>query len=970
MFANIGLLFSKARKGRVMSLYNKIIDLQKLRLAWKRVRANRPASGADRVSWGDFEARLDKELKDLHVQLEEHRYKCQPVKIISLFKNGKERPIALYAMRDKVVQQSVADEIYRIFEKYFSSRTYAYRREKSALGAVQDVEKTIRAGKYPWVLKTDIHQFFENIQWEVLEKTLRMAVREDEVLLLIRDISQAHALRADGTYEEKSVGLYQGSSISPVLSNIYLLQFDQWLAAQSVFFVRYSDDMLILGESKEILQKVLEQIKDRLAPLGLTISEEKTLIAELSNGIDFLGYRFDDKGKAVSSKARGALAMRLEEAWLANSQMPCAERLDKLAGIIGGWEQYYKEKDVGDILEYAVAFEGEKDPESRRRLALVRPLLDNPYQDLAAYFIKNWKELEEWGLLLWEYEELYRIRALPSVDISASDLISPEKAISLVRLYDKLSEAGTDTEAVFMEIMQQYADLGEYERAEAVQARILEEEERQSSFPQKTYSPGRDEYNLSEYKALTPEEVEGFWGLFSGREDMYALVDISEGKKRILLQKQPLTLEVAARHLRGDSIVATYVQRPNRTAKYFLIDVDISRRIMLQCKAGDEVFEQSRQSAAACTLALGRCLARRGLQGCFEYSGLRGYHIWIFLDGWLPCKYLNLLQDIIEQEVAMAMYEDLTLEFFPNKARLKPDSPGQCVKLPLCTIDKEGRASVLLNASLTLPMKPGEWMGQVKKATLDDIKRAISFGPQKQSLDASMSDQAPKVACPPSDVACLGKLEAGISAILVNCSLMRYLCCKAAKTGYLTHFERISILHVFAHVGQEGKEFVHKIMEFTMNYNYQVTERFIQRCPEKPVSCPKLRENYKTISAELGCGCTFKQRARCYPSPVLHAITKPMDVSEDVTLPVSETLTRQKEERVLEEVNIHKNAQAIAMRILEQKKQRRAIDKAIGKLESQLEKIFEDSGIQELELEMGLLVRKKVGDKSEWIIEI
>ena len=84
---------------------------------------------------------------------------------------------------------------------------------------------------------------------------------------------------------------------------------------------------------------------------------------------------------------------------------------------------------------------------------------------------------------------------------------------------------------------------------------------------------------------------------------------------------------------------------------------------------------------------------------------------------------------------------------------------------------------------------------------------------------------------------------------MLSCNLIRFLCQKAKTVHYLNHCERLSILYVFGHLGEEGKEFIHKIMSFTLNYSYQVTQKFILKCPEKPVSCLKLREQYKQISA-------------------------------------------------------------------------------------------------------------------------
>lgn len=166
-------------------------------------------------------------------------------------------------------------------------------------------------------------------------------------------------------------------------------------------------------------------------------------------------------------------------------------------------------------------------------------------------------------------------------------------------------------------------------------------------------------------------------------------------------------------------------------------------------------------------------------------------------------------------------------------------------------------------------------------------------------------------------------------------TILRYLCQKARKTHYLTHFERLTVLYVFGHMGEEGKEFIHKVMSFTLNYSYQTTQKFILHCPEKPVSCLKLREQYRQISAEAGCSCNFRRTKNCYPSPVLHAL-KNADENSQITMPVSRTIPAAQQQALKEEINA---------------------------------RIFDDNGTDAMEIKAGLLVRRKKGDRTEWVIE-
>lgn len=116
-----------------MSLYTKIIDLQKLDASLQKVVKNKPSAGADGVTYDMYLANKKENLKQLNLELSEHRYHPVPVKLISIYKGEKERKIALYSMKDKVVQQSIASELQKIYEPKFSKGTYAYRNGRSAL---------------------------------------------------------------------------------------------------------------------------------------------------------------------------------------------------------------------------------------------------------------------------------------------------------------------------------------------------------------------------------------------------------------------------------------------------------------------------------------------------------------------------------------------------------------------------------------------------------------------------------------------------------------------------------------------------------------------------------------------------------------------------------------------------------------------------------------------------------------------
>ena len=141
------------------------------------------------------------------------------------------------------------------------------------------------------------------------------------------------------------------------------------------------------------------------------------------------------------------------------------------------------------------------------------------------------------------------------------------------------------------------------------------------------------------------------------------------------------------------------------------------------------------------------------------------------------------------------------------------------------------------------------------------------------------------------------------------------------------------------------------------------------KCPEKPISCLKLREQYKQISAEIGCSCGFKRTKNCYPSPVLHAL-KNTEENEQITMPVSKTIPTDKQKIMKTEISASSRAQEIAGKMMELRKQKRNLDRTLMKCEQELSEIFDDSNTDSMEIKMGLLVRRKTNERTEWVIEL
>lgn len=935
-----------------MSLYNRIIDLQKLQEAWKHVRKNKPAAGVDGVTFEQFGESERENCKQLHLELADKTYEALPVKQIVLYRGEKARTIALYSMRDKVVQQSIAAELGKMYQSRFPKNSYAYQSERSALTAIGDIEEQIRSGKYKSVLRADISKYFDRIRWEKLRGILASDIREDDVLDLIRQNVCTRVLNeTSGEISEKIIGIHQGSGIAPVLSNIFLLDFDRWISAEADFYARYSDDFIVLGEDEEKLRKLSGEIVTRLEMLGLELNQNKTKLGRLSEGFDFLGYHFDDTGKSIPSKAEESLSERVEMMWLTTGEIGMEEKLKKGYEIIGGWEQYFREeRQPGSILEYVVLVGavGRKE-ECLETLIKQRYSLTNIYRDVMGYLAEFWRDHGEEAMELLEYEQFYGIW---QEDMPV--LRGAKELLDLYRKYVILPDRDTA-----LEIMQTYTDGLQYQKAQFWQGQAEKEEKRDAEFQAFVSEEREEEQPLTINQATAAKVLRAF----AGREDMYALEMIDKNRRRKTEpQLRPLTEHVMSQHLLKGGTIATFVQRPNQTVHYLVFDVDISKKILLRYDRDSEEFRQYLEMAWQKAVELLKLLEKFGMKGYPEYSGNRGFHIWLFLTEWIPVRYANMFCEVVESKLMTDQEQNITVEFFPNKTRVKEGKPGQTIKVPFGLHPNTGERSYFVDESGQKITNINYFMDSIARFSLKAIKQvlAVNTGIQEKLekreivLDAELQSKASEA----------------VAEVLNGCSLIRYLCQKSVSTAYLSHFERLTLLYVLGHLGEEGKDFLHKVMSYTLNYRHHVTQNFIDRMPEKPVSCLKLRDQYKKLTAEIGCSCSFRSAKNCYPSPVLHAITGAGDLEDGVTLPTSRTMTKEKAKKAVQQMNIHTKAQELANRILELKKQKRSLDRSIGKIEKELEEMFDDSGIDCLEVEMGMLTRRKIANGYEWVIEI
>lgn len=262
-----------------------------LRRAWLKVKAAGGGPGIDGVSLADFEARLESNLAALQAEVLSGRYRPQAVKrLLAPKSNGGLRPLALWTLRDKVVQRVVYDCIEPYFERQFLACSFGFRPGRN----VGDVVKVITAhheAHRRWVADIDIKNCFDSLDPHLTMQFVRQGVLDPFVLRLIEAWLKARVFN-DLSGAGATAGASQGAVISPLLANIYLHQVDLQVTRQHYHLIRYADDMLICCQRKAEAEEALQATAKALRHVRLELNPHKSRVVHFDEGFKFLGVFF------------------------------------------------------------------------------------------------------------------------------------------------------------------------------------------------------------------------------------------------------------------------------------------------------------------------------------------------------------------------------------------------------------------------------------------------------------------------------------------------------------------------------------------------------------------------------------------------------------------------------------------------------------------------------------------------------
>ena len=330
-----------------MELIEWILQDENMDKAIKSVKRNRGAYGVDKMSVEELDSYFAQHRDEIKTQIREGKYKPNPVRRAYIPKsNGKNRPLGIPTVVDRVVQQATAQVLSLGYDKYFSEHSYGFRPNRNCQQAVEEA-LTYQNEGYEWVIDLDIEKYFDTVNHDKLISILRERINDAKTLRLIRQFLQAGVME-NGLINPSEGGLPQGGPLSPVLSNVYLDKLDKELESRGLCFVRYADDCNIFVKSEMAANRVMKSVTSWLErKLKLRVSATKTKVVRPTKS-NFLGFTFwknqegwkckpaNDRKKRLYDKTRAILCRRKAAA------RPMKSTFEQLNWLIRGWINYYR----------------------------------------------------------------------------------------------------------------------------------------------------------------------------------------------------------------------------------------------------------------------------------------------------------------------------------------------------------------------------------------------------------------------------------------------------------------------------------------------------------------------------------------------------------------------------------------------------------------------------------------------------
>lgn len=337
------LLHDKVRGGKWHTLIDKVFSERNLFCSAAKVLGKKGAAGVDRQTVEHFAAQQQEEIRRLHEQLREGRYRPAPVRRTWIPKPGstEKRPLGIPSVRDRVVQTALVHVIEPILDATFHQRSYGFRHGRGCHDALRCVEGLLEAG-YVYVVDADLKGYFDTIPKGRLLEVVRQKISDRRVLGLIQQFLEQEILEELRTWTPET-GVPQGAVLSPVLANAYLNPLDHHMAERGFPMVRYADDFVVLCRTREEAEAALMEVRRWVEEHGLTLHPEKTHIVDARvQSFSFLGYSFRGRLRFPRAKSHEKLTDRIRQMTPRTSGESLHVLIQRLNRTLHGWFNYFR----------------------------------------------------------------------------------------------------------------------------------------------------------------------------------------------------------------------------------------------------------------------------------------------------------------------------------------------------------------------------------------------------------------------------------------------------------------------------------------------------------------------------------------------------------------------------------------------------------------------------------------------------
>ncbi len=348
------------------------VDVKSLRTAYLALR-RQAVPGVDGVTWEAYGRDLEENLQDLHGRLHRGAYRAKPSRRVFIPKaDGRQRPLGIATVEDKIVQSAVVEVLNAIYEADFIDFSYGFRPGRSQHDALDALTVGIKRRKVNWVLDADVADFFTGLDHGWIGRFFEHRIGDKRVLRLIQQWLDAGVIE-EGAWAECDEGTPQGATVSPLLANVYLhyvldLWAERWRRRQAcgdMVIVRYADDFIVGFEHREDAERFLAELSERFAKFGLGLKAEKTRLIEFGRNaarnraarglgkpetFDFLGFthisgktkdgRFMVKRRTIAKRMRAKLK-EVKAELMRRRHLPIPEAGQWLRSVVRGYLAYH-----------------------------------------------------------------------------------------------------------------------------------------------------------------------------------------------------------------------------------------------------------------------------------------------------------------------------------------------------------------------------------------------------------------------------------------------------------------------------------------------------------------------------------------------------------------------------------------------------------------------------------------------------